>query len=297
MEMSDKVLAALEVLTDAAENDFELYRICNLVRDLIAPPKVAQIDENHATFNGKIYNKNQDGYYISKRYDAAHIAAFKYCCGDIPDGYEIHHKDENRDNNDVSNFQILTRSEHARLHAVKKFSKEIRTCPICGKEFEVDKESKAQCCSESCTHKLPYFKRTGKTVATRTKICVVCGKPFEVSTAHNDHKKRGRLTCSPECMHQRRIDINRAIAEKKRKLKIKICEVCGKEFYSSHKEQRTCSQKCGAKLHSTDEIVTVKCLNCGKEFQAKKSANRKFCGLSCTAKYTHRRKKKDCAKV
>lgn len=33
--------------------------------------------------------------------------------GEIPKGYDIHHKDHNRTNNDISNLELLTKSEHA----------------------------------------------------------------------------------------------------------------------------------------------------------------------------------------
>lgn len=35
--------------------------------------------------------------------------------GKIPDGYDIHHIDHDRANNDISNLEIYTKSEHARL--------------------------------------------------------------------------------------------------------------------------------------------------------------------------------------
>ena len=39
--------------------------------------------------------------------------------GAIPDGYVIHHDDGNKTNNDLSNLQCVSRSEHSRLHAAE----------------------------------------------------------------------------------------------------------------------------------------------------------------------------------
>jgi hypothetical protein len=36
----------------------------------------------------------------------------------IPDGYVIHHIDWNRDNNNISNLEIITLSEHSKLHNI-----------------------------------------------------------------------------------------------------------------------------------------------------------------------------------
>ena len=38
----------------------------------------------------------------------------------------VHHKDENRSNNDIDNLQLMTRSEHARLHALENNQKRSR---------------------------------------------------------------------------------------------------------------------------------------------------------------------------
>src|SRR5262249_55942464 len=37
----------------------------------------------------------------------------------IPSGCVVHHKDGNKRNDDPSNLQVLTRSEHAQLHGIK----------------------------------------------------------------------------------------------------------------------------------------------------------------------------------
>jgi len=36
--------------------------------------------------------------------------------GEIPEGYVIHHRDFNHNNNKLSNLQMLTEQEHARIH-------------------------------------------------------------------------------------------------------------------------------------------------------------------------------------
>lgn len=36
--------------------------------------------------------------------------------GEIPDGYVVHHKDENKLNWDITNLELITRSEHLKRH-------------------------------------------------------------------------------------------------------------------------------------------------------------------------------------
>jgi hypothetical protein len=43
--------------------------------------------------------------------------------GKIPKGYIIHHKNENRLDNDISNLELVTRAEHSRIH---KFAEKMR---------------------------------------------------------------------------------------------------------------------------------------------------------------------------
>ena len=209
MKFNDKVLDALSVLVDAAENDYELYRICNLVRDLAAPPKFEQIDDNHQSFNGKNYHKDRKGYYVSTRYDAVHIATFKYFCGDIPAGYEIHHKDFNKDNNDVSNLQLLTTAEHAKLHQMPRI--ETRICKGCGKEFlgqpdAAHRKGSRSTCSDECLSKLNSSRQNHRP----PNVCIVCGKEFKT-------KHKETHTCSKECA-------------KKLSTTEVTCLCCGKKF-------------------------------------------------------------------
>lgn len=79
-------------------------------------------------FNGYKYYKQKTGYYqmaeTNKRKQLGierrlHRAIWKFYNGDIPKGYQVHHKDENKDNNDISNLELLSASEHAKLHSCR----------------------------------------------------------------------------------------------------------------------------------------------------------------------------------
>ncbi len=86
----------------------------------------------------------------------------------LNDNEIVHHKDRNPSNNELSNLEILTQSEHARLHAIKN-EMEIFICRHCNKPFEVKglklskiKQNKKQgkrgpFCSKSCAGKGESF--------------------------------------------------------------------------------------------------------------------------------------------
>ena len=114
LKFTPEVIAALQTLKDAAENDFERHRINVLERDLTAPPKVEVIDDNHQKFDGITYCKDKSGHYRA----TFHIqrAVVTYYTGESLCGYDIHHVDFNPDNNSADNLIKLTRAEHQKLY-------------------------------------------------------------------------------------------------------------------------------------------------------------------------------------
>jgi len=49
----------------------------------------------------------------------------------------IHHKDENRENNDISNLQKMTHGEHSRLHRIKSWKNGIYDGEETRKKFKI----------------------------------------------------------------------------------------------------------------------------------------------------------------
>lgn len=71
-------------------------------------------------------------------------------------GEIVHHKDSNKQNNDISNLELLTNSQHSKKHAVHGTPLSF-TCPHCGITFErrytqrpSNKGYKLAFCSRSC---------------------------------------------------------------------------------------------------------------------------------------------------
>lgn len=53
----------------------------------------------------------------------------------------VHHKDHDPSNNSLDNLEVLSPSEHSKLHSSHK----VRVCYVCGKEFELYEYEHAEC--------------------------------------------------------------------------------------------------------------------------------------------------------
>lgn len=78
----------------------------------------------------------------------------------------VHHIDENKHNNDISNLRLMSGYEHVNLHK-KPLKMEGLTCPVCGINFIRRPKGKADigvvhCCSRSCNGKRSKMIQMGR---------------------------------------------------------------------------------------------------------------------------------------
>lgn len=73
------------------------------------------------TWNGSKWSLRDNGYYgrTTGDRDMMHRAVWEHHVGPIPDGWDVHHKDRDRTNNDIANLECLPKDEHTRLHAAE----------------------------------------------------------------------------------------------------------------------------------------------------------------------------------
>lgn len=177
-------------------------REANIVEEFIdkmerrmAPIEI--IDDNHCKFNGLTYYKDErTGRYFSRM--SLSRVVWTYFNGEIPEGYEIHHVDENKSNDDITNLQMMTKSEHWKIHG-KNFGK-VKTkktakfiCIACGKEYESTNTGNNRYCSKKCRES---YRRN---MYQATFTCIFCGKEF---SAYKYSKSRVRKFCSQKCAHE-----------------------------------------------------------------------------------------------
>ena len=266
MLFTPEIVSAFETIINAAENDFEMHRIKVLLKDLTAPPEIVTIDENHKIFNGMKFRKLKNNKY--KTDELLHRVFYQYYCGDIPKGNEIHHIDNNSENNDIENLICLTKAEHTRAHfetQTGRFAKREMTCEMCGQKFIARYHGNNRFCSDQCRQKARRIE------CREIRICAFCGKPFEIENYE-------KVThCSVSCVQKDR---------RKNSYEEIICPVCGKKFTAmKHLHQKYCSKECAHKFLAAQGHVTRHCLNCGKAFDSLKSKNKKFCSRKCSNLY------------
>lgn len=237
----------------------------------LPPPHVPLIlDDTHQEFLGVVYHQNSKGYFLHND-SLLHRVVWEFFFGEIPDGYEIHHRDHNPANNQIENLQCLTKSEHHKLHAAAMSKIEI-VCPVCGKIFLARANRPAKFCSQHCRFKQKYVP-----AQKEKRICEWCGQEFETSS-----KSLARF-CSHHCSHQAWLA----------QLTEGTCVICGKQFsFPRGTPRKTCSKECAdillqrSRARNT-ELVERHCAHCGKIFHTNAAAPSKFCSRNCRAGYQH----------
>lgn len=190
-------------------------------------------------FNNIVFVQDEKGYYRAKTDFTLymHRYVWEYYNTRIPDGYEVHHKDFNRANNDISNLQLLTVEEHRKIHAYlltdeqrawrrTNLNENARPKAI---EWHKSEEGRAW-------HKEQITKQHQLGVFKHELICTNCGKRYI------GESKNKNTFCSNVCKSAYRRKTGKNLEER-------ICVVCGAPFLSDkYKHTLTCSRSCANKM-------------------------------------------------
>lgn len=188
--------------------------------------------------DGMSFYDNGNGYfYNSWRRMYLHRYIWEKENGPIPQGYDVHHIDHDKNNNSINNLTILTRKEHLYLHeeSLSEEQKEKRRKHMLTTVHEAAKEwHKSEKGKE--WHKNHYNNCKYKLQVIKQFKCQCCDDIFEA--IDNGANK----FCSNKCK------------SKYRRLKgldliDKHCEYCGTLFKTNkHKKSKCCSRSCANRL-------------------------------------------------
>src|SRR6516162_4814460 len=121
------------------------------------------------------------GYYRSSYAGGLlHREIWKTHCGPIPEGYDVHHIDDDPGNNQPSNLELKEHGSHTTHHLLKKRFRCV-VCVVCGTQFKTRSIRETFYCSGRCGAEASWVRHGHLPKgAACTKICVGCGKKFVV---------------------------------------------------------------------------------------------------------------------
>jgi hypothetical protein len=66
----------------------------------------------------------------------AHVWVWEQANGPVPDGFQLHHRDGDKANNDLANLELVTPTDHKRIHSPhyqrNNAGEWERRCGVCG---------------------------------------------------------------------------------------------------------------------------------------------------------------------
>jgi hypothetical protein len=170
-----------------------------------------------------------------------HKSIYEFYNGPVLPGFELHHIDFNKENNEISNIKCLSIRDHKKIHNEDKKKKY-------GNNWNKENIKKARIGLRKWFDSKDYVKWVDEnrerirenarmSYRNRKKIkikCDVCGKYF------SGYKERKKMICSPGCWAKYRRDEGLDNVKKN-------CIICGNVFISNKfKKNKTCSDHCRA---------------------------------------------------
>lgn len=186
------------------------------------------------------FRKDKRGYWISGTlHKYLHQYIYEKYKGNIPKGYEVHHIDHNKDNNEIENLKLVTKQEHLEIHKkemTEELKQKLRNNVINNAMPKAKEWHKSLNGKE--WHKEHYEKMKEKLYILKDFKCEQCGKEFQST-------KAGSRFCSNNCKSKWR-RLNHLDDEER------ICIICNKKFFTNkYNKNVTCSKKCGALYRKT----------------------------------------------
>lgn len=210
--------------------------------------------KKHAYFNNINFTRDEStGYYLSSikvkddKRQRLHVYVWEYYNSEVPKGYEVHHKDEDKYNNDISNLELLEDVEHRKVHAIslKNNKKRLERLRKHLNEVARPKASEWHKSKEGRRWHVKQGKETWVNKEPIKYLCSNCGKEFESLNSYSEESNR---FCSNNCKSAWR-------RKKGYDNETRVCVICKNNFIANkYSKSQTCSRKCRGELRSLNSI-------------------------------------------
>lgn len=199
-----------------------------------------------ACFDGKSFRRDKKtGYFLSSKpingkRKRLHVYVWEFYNGDVEKGYQIHHKDGNKMNNEIDNLMMMSKKEHINYHAknISETTKaKLRKNLI---EKAIPKAKAWHSSPEGLAWHSEHGKEIFKNLEYKEYVCTNCGKIFATKARYSDESNR---FCCNACKsaYRRKIGVDDVK---------KICEVCGNEYTENKYKKTTKCPECRHKKHN-----------------------------------------------
>lgn len=196
-----------------------------------------------AYVDGIKFNKDKrTGYFLStkpigRKRKRLHVYVWEKEKGELPCGYDVHHKDCDKNNNDISNLILLTRSEHKKTHEqmLTEEQKDKRRRSLIENAVPLARAW------HSTEQGIEWHREHGKRVAEKRPFvkfsCDYCGKEYE---SRRFYKPGDHHFCSNKCKSafRRESGVDDVL---------KICKGCGCEFKANKYQMVTFCPGCSSR--------------------------------------------------
>lgn len=132
------------------------------------------------------------GYYFQHDGKRLHRAVWEAYNGPIPEGYHVHHLDEDRGNNQIENLALMPGIEHVRQHARTEERRENGRRAIA---FAIAAAPEWHRSEAGTAWHSEHARQYWATAPAQTYTCAMCGRAFESRKVTH----RGRRFCSAKC--------------------------------------------------------------------------------------------------
>lgn len=191
---------------------------------------------------------DETGYYLNGTMGVrAHRYVYAKYHGPIPEGYHVHHKDEDKSNNDIDNLELMLAGDHLTYHGLKNAAN-----PEWLEWSRNNMATKARPAASEWHGSeagLAWHREHAKcsimAIEPRDFVCEQCGTGFRTRpTGQNKF-------CSNACKsaHRRVLAVDHVSRD---------CAFCGEAFArDKYRKTRTCSRSCTNRLRAREKRMVA----------------------------------------